>query len=221
METQKQENSNSKKANPVSHPKPPVLQVDLKSIDKGMLQTAKSIGIPLDAILQYVSDLQAYNSTTEIRLSETETKLNAIIDQFEPAVKGTLVKIIKEEREKVQQAAPQVQQPASEPLGSTTPASSPSTVGAGNAIGTLLSAVMQNPQILQMIMGQVSPTANNTLAEKYNELMLKSLDAKIQEIVNPPENPFEKLGKALVENVIAKAGSKMANTLGETLAPNV
>jgi len=96
VETPKQEPSNSEKTKFVSYPKPPVLQVDLKSIDKGMLATAKSIGIPLDAILQYVNDLQAYNNAIEIRVSETETKFNAIIDNFEPAVRSTIQKMVKE-----------------------------------------------------------------------------------------------------------------------------
>lgn len=99
---QKPENSTIKEAPAVSYPKPPVLQVNLASLDPNMLKTAESLGIPLTAIVRYVSDLQEYNASVEARL-------DAIVQNFEPAVQASVGRMIAKAREEVQkqqQAAP-------------------------------------------------------------------------------------------------------------------
>ena len=98
----------------VEFPKPPVLQIDLKSIDPNMLKTAESIGVPIGAILNYVDALQKYNLSVEARLT-------AIIENFEPAVQKTVMKMVETAKTSPVQATA--------PLGSPTPTTSPPPTG--------------------------------------------------------------------------------------------
>ena len=194
---QKSENKPVQNANTVSYPKPPVLQVDLTKLDEGMLATAESFGIPITAIIQYVDSLQTYNSSVEARLQ-------AIIENFEPAVQKAVMNMAKQ----VQQAQQTQIQPTTAPLVN-------SASSAPTGIAAMLLPILQNPQILQALTGTVQSNPQNEL---YNQLITETLKAKVNEIINPPSNPFEELGKALVNQITAKAASKAATELGASLA---
>lgn len=202
---QKPENSVNQTANSVSVKKPPVLQVDFKKLDKGMLQTAKSVGIPLDAILNYVGELQDYNASMFREVERLSSENKAIIENFEPAVKNTVLKMIADERAKtpapIQQ---QTQLPASTTLDTALPPSSP------NFMAILSQAA---PQLIQFL----SQQQDNPLTTKFNTFMSAKLDQAINELTNPPPNIAETLGKALLDRVTASLGSKVATDITKTV----
>jgi hypothetical protein len=60
-----------------------------------MLKTAESIGIPLDAILQYVSELQAYNAGVETRLGVVVD----VLQHFDEGVQTSVAKMMAKAQE--------------------------------------------------------------------------------------------------------------------------
>ena len=97
---EKQENSATKADVQFSFPEPPVLQIDMSKLDSNMLKTAESIGIPLSAILKYVSDLQEYNA-------QTAQLVKAMYVNFDQAVQSSVGKMIADAQKK-QAAQPAV-----------------------------------------------------------------------------------------------------------------
>jgi hypothetical protein len=57
-----------------------------------------------------------------------------------------------------------------------------------------------------------APTSS-PLMEKYNLFMEKKLDLAISELANPPESPFEELGREMVKTVTAKVAAQTADKL--------
>ncbi len=134
---EKPEDSTIKAESQISFPEPPTLQVDFTKLNPDMLKTAENIGIPLSAILKYVSDLQAWSKGTEARMAVV---LN-VLQHFDEGVKASVGKMIKEAQE---------QQAKNPPT-----AAVPMQPGAAGQPGgfNLASLLQMAPQLMQMFGG--------------------------------------------------------------------
>lgn len=211
VEAQKPENSNTKTVNSVNRIKPPIFSIDLKKFDPQMLKTVESFGVPINGILEYVDATTKYNIYADQKIQELETKMNAVLENFEPAVKQTVLKMVEEERSKLAQTQPTQAAPA---LGSPTLQTSPAPT---NQLMAIIASLLQNPQAIQGFLGTVTNSSSTELQGKLNELMLASVNQKIAEITNPPPNIMEEVGRAVVNQITAKMGSKVATQISTAL----
>ena len=170
---QKPENSVTNEPVKVSYPKPPVLQVDLASLNPDMLKTAEGLGIPLGAIIKYVADLQEYNISVEARLE-------AIVQNFEPAVQATVAKMVTKAREEQQKQA------------ATVGASTDVSVGTGSNPLSLIS------QLAPLLQGVIGGAQSDPFAEMAKQWFMEEMTAS---------RAFK---KAFDTSVLARLGSKMA-----------
>lgn len=170
-ETQKQPQSSSTAVAP-SYPKPPVLSIDIANLNPSMLQTAENLGIPLKAIVKYVSDLQEYNVSVEARLQ-------AIVENLEPAIKKTVYGMVQAAREQAAQASPSA--PISAP--SAPPASSM------GAIAQML------PQLLPLIQGGAGD-------DIYKQMALEAFRSDIAFSKTLKETILSKLASKAVAEVV-------------------
>lgn len=153
--------------------KPPIMQIDLKKIDPNMLKTAENIGVPIGAILKYVADLQEYNISVEARLQ-------AIVNNFEPAVQKTVLNMVNDQRAKAQEQIQQQQ--AAAPAGSSQPQ------------GGLMAGLL--PELLKMVGG--TQASSDPFAEMAKSWFMEEMAAS---------RAFKKSFDA---TVLAKLGSKLA-----------
>lgn len=128
---------------------PPILNIDLKSMDPNLLKTAESFGIPLKAILNYVDALQNYNISVEARL-------RAIVQNLEPAVEETVNKMVAKARA---QALTASQSAPTE--GDRQPSAGPAPP---NAMAGMLNIL---PQLMPLITGAASQDPFAEMAKTY------------------------------------------------------
>lgn len=171
-ETQKQSQSDSSAVAP-SYPKPPVLSIDIANLNPSMLQTAENLGIPLKAIVKYVSDLQEYNVSVEARLQ-------AIVENLEPAIKKTVYGMVQAAREQAAQAAP------------SAPISAPSAPPA-SSMGALAQML---PQLLPLIQG-----AGNSGDDIFKQMALDSFKSDIAFSRTLKETFLSKIGAKVVNDI--------------------
>jgi len=189
----KPENSTTKVEPEITFPKPPVLQIDFAKLDANMLKTAESVGIPLTAILKYVSDLQQYNA-------QSATMLEAIYRNFDAAVRNSVGKMINEAQAKQAQAPPA--------LGSATPRTSGGT-GAANIVGLLKDPLVG--QLLQAFGG--GGGSSNIFGDEFMKLMQQGLvDSALGDMA---------LGKAIRQKVTESLGVNLGKKLGEQVVSTV
>lgn len=175
------------KASLPDFPKPPVLQIDFAKLNPDMLKTAEAIGIPLNAILTYVSDMQAWSAGIEGRVQ-------AIIQNFSPAIKETTKETIAEMLKEAQKNMPQP------PMSTAAPNVPMMQQGQGQP-GLL--GLLNNPLIGQLL-GQV--TGGNSMEKQMMELMMENFRDSIAFSKTFNNMVMQKMaGKAVGELVNAAA----------------
>jgi len=173
-------------------------------LDANMLKTAESLGIPLNAILKYVSDLQDYNKQSAVLLK-------AIFTNFSAAVKAEVGAIVKEAQDK-NQAQLDERKKAEEEFMRTHPeyqgrvgGGSPQA-GAPSGVGGIMN-LLNNPVVSQLA-GAFGGGGGNgghfqEMAEKF------FMDAATQSLA---------FSKTFNEAVLNKLGGKMVNEVLEGAA---
>lgn len=178
---EKPENSANKAESQIGFPEPPTLQVDFTKLNPDMLKTAENIGIPLSAILKYVSDLQAWSKGTEARMAVV---LN-VLQHFDEGVKTSVGKMIKEAQE----------QQAKNPPTAAVPIQ-PVVAGGGFNPASLLQMA---PQLMQMFGGgggsEFGKLAETMAIESMRQNM--AFGKAFQDAI------LSKMGSKVADNIVA------------------
>jgi hypothetical protein len=171
---QKPENSVPKTESQNPFPKPPVLPIDMSKVSPDMLKTADSVtGIPISALPQYFSDLEAYHQGIEARM-------NVILDvlqHFDEGVKTSVGKMIKDP-----------------PTAFVPPA------GAAGGQSNMMAGIMQSlPQLMQMFGGTAgsdpfTEMAKTVMMESFKESL--SFNKAFQQAI------LSKLGGKMTDQVV-------------------
>jgi hypothetical protein len=195
-------------------PEPPVLKVDLSKLNPDMLNTAKSIGIPLDAILQYITDLQTYNA-------ESAQLIKAIYVNFDSAVQNSVGKMLAESQKK-QQAVLDEREKAEKEFYRTHPEynrqqmlPAQAAPSGGGGLNGLAASVLQNPQLIQQLLSVFTGGggSGSLLGEEFQKQLTASLaESALGDFV---------LGKTIRMKVVETLGANIGKGIGEKALASV
>lgn len=161
----------------------PVL-IEVPTLSESQIKMCKEFNIPIDKLFEGLGRINLFFQD----YVQFREQVGKGFEGLKP-----LADLSSQIAERQKQAAAQPQPP-------------PIPQGAG---GVDLSAILPYLQPVLGALGMGGGASSNPLMEKA----AKFIDAQIEAAMNPQPNAFERLGEALVNNIVAKVGSKTAENI--------
>lgn len=176
---------------------PPILAIDLETIDPKKLEMAEDFGIPIGEIIDWVEsnqDWQIKVTSVLAEIAEANGQVVGFIHQVNEAqaAQQKLMDERKKTEEEFLRTHPEYKQQPQQQQG-------------GGLIGMA-------QQFLPQIMGALNP---NPVNEKMSKFFDAVIDKSIENVVNPPKDPLAAIG----EKFLTEYSSKAAAALAAKVAP--